>query len=38
MLLYRTLIERAGKDSVVLDAKVDGYVKQQSGEVRALVR
>ena len=36
MLLYRTLIERAGKDSVVLDAKVDGYVKQQSGEVRAV--
>ena len=37
MLLYRTLIERAGKDSVLLDAKVDGYVKQQSGGVRVLV-
>ena len=34
MLLYRTLIERAGKDSVVLDAKVDDYTKQQSGKVR----
>ena len=37
MLLYRTLIERAGKDSVVLDAKVDGYVKQQSDKVRVSV-
>ena len=37
MLLYRTLIERAGKESVVLDAKVDGYVKQQSGKVKVSV-
>ena len=38
MLLYRTLIERAGPDSVVLDAKVDKYVRQSSGEVDVSVK
>ena len=33
MLLYRTLLERAGAGSVVLDARVDGYVKEPTGEV-----
>ncbi len=33
MLLYRTLLERAGTESVVLDARVDGYIKQPSGGV-----
>ena len=37
MLLYRTLVERAGPESVVLDAKVDGYVKHPSGGVRVSV-
>jgi len=33
MLLYRTLIERAGAESVILDARVDKYLKRPSGEV-----
>ena len=33
MLLYRTLLERAGPESVVLDARVDGYSKQATGGV-----
>ena len=37
MLLYRTLLERAGPGSVVLDARVDGYVKQPSGGVSVSV-
>ena len=37
MLLYRTLLERAGPGSVVLDARVDGYVKQTSGGVSVSV-
>jgi len=32
MLLYRTLIERAGAESVMLDARVDKYIKRPSGE------
>ena len=38
MLLYRTLIERAGAESVMLDAKVVKYVKQPAGEVDVSVR
>lgn len=38
MLLYRTLIERAGAESVMLDARVDKYLKQPSGEVHVSVR
>jgi len=38
MLLYRTLIERAGAESVMLDAKVDKYLKQPAGEVDVSVR
>ena len=30
MLLYRTLIERAGVESVMLDARVDKYLKRPS--------
>ncbi|MDG2402176.1 MAG: flavin-dependent oxidoreductase [Amylibacter sp.] len=38
MLLYRTLIERAGAESVMLDAKVVKYLKRPSGEVDVSVR
>jgi 2-polyprenyl-6-methoxyphenol hydroxylase-like FAD-dependent oxidoreductase len=38
MLLYRTLIERAGAESVMLDARVDEYLKRPSGEVDVSVR
>ena len=38
MLLYRTLIERAGAESVMLDAKVAKYLKQPAGEVDVSVR
>ena len=38
MLLYRTLIERAGAESVMLDARVDKYLKQPSGEVDVSVK
>ena len=38
MLLYRTLIERAGAESVMLDARVDKYLKRPSGEVDISVR
>ena len=38
MLLYRTLIERAGVGSVMLDARVDKYLKRPSGEVDVSVR
>ena len=38
MLLYRTLIERAGVESVMLDARVDKYLKRPSGEVDVSVR
>ena len=38
MLLYRTLIERAGTESVMLDAKVVKYLKQPAGEVDVSVR
>ena len=38
MLLYRTLIERAGAESVMLDARVDKYLKQPAGEVDVSVR
>jgi 2-polyprenyl-6-methoxyphenol hydroxylase-like FAD-dependent oxidoreductase len=38
MLLYRTLIERAGAESVMLDARVDKYLKRPSGEVDVSVR
>ena len=38
MLLYRTLIERAGAESVMLDARVDKYFKRPSGEVDVSVR
>ena len=38
MLLYRTLIERAGAESVMLDAKVVKYLKQPAGEVDVSVR
>ena len=34
MLLYRTLLERAGPRSIILDAKVDGYTKQANGKVK----
>ena len=33
MLLYRTLLERAGPRSIILDTKVDGYTKQANGKV-----
>ena len=38
MLLYRTLIERAGAESMMLDARVDKYLKRPSGEVDVSVR
>ena len=38
MLLYRTLIERAGAESVMLDARVDKYLKRPYGEVDVSVR
>ena len=38
MLLYRTLIERAGAESVMLDARVDKYLKRPSVEVDVSVR
>ena len=38
MLLYRTLIERAGAESVMLDARVDKYLKRSSGEVDVSVK
>ena len=38
MLLYRTLIERAGAEAVMLDARVDKYLKRPSGEVDVSVR
>ena len=38
MLLYRTLVERAGQESVILDAKVDSYLKQPSGGVSVSVK
>ena len=38
MLLYRTLIERAGAESVMLDARVDKYLKRPSGEVDVSVK
>lgn len=38
MLLYRTLIERAGTESVMLDARVDKYLKRPSGEVDVSVK
>ena len=38
MLLYRTLIERAGAESVMLDAKVVKYLKQPAGEVDVSVK
>ena len=38
MLLYRTLIERAGAESVMLDARVVKYLKRPSGEVDVSVR
>ena len=38
MLLYRTLIERAGAESVMLDVRVDKYLKRPSGEVDVSVR
>ena len=38
MLLYRTLIERAGAESVMLDARVDNYLNQPSGEVDVSVK
>ena len=38
MLLYRTLIERAGAESVMLDARVEKYLKRPSGEVDVSVR
>ena len=34
MLLYRTLLERAGPRSIILDTKVDGYTKQANGKVK----
>jgi len=38
MLLYRTLIERAGAESVMLNARVDKYLKQPAGEVDVSVK
>ena len=38
MLLYRTLVERAGKDSVVLGARVERYSKPPHGGVGVTVR
>ena len=38
MLLYRTLIERAGAESMMLDARVDKYLKRPSGEVDVSVK
>ena len=38
MLLYRTLIERAGAESVMLDTRVDKYLKQPAGEVDVSVK
>ena len=38
MLLYRTLIERAGAESVMLDVRVDKYIKRPSGEVDVSVK
>jgi 2-polyprenyl-6-methoxyphenol hydroxylase-like FAD-dependent oxidoreductase len=38
MLLYQTLIERAGAESMMLDARVDKYLKRPSGEVDVSVR
>ena len=33
ILLYRTLLQRAGPESLILDARVDGYVKRSGGGV-----
>lgn len=38
MLLYRTLIERAGESSVLLDARVEKYLKRPSGQVDVSVK
>lgn len=38
MLLYRTLIARAGEDAVILGAKVEGYTRRSEGGVSAFVR
>ena len=38
MLLYKTLVKRAGAESVVLDARVDKYISQSSGEVSVSVK
>ena len=38
MLLYRTLVERAGNDSVLLGVKVEGYSKPSNGGVDVNVR
>ncbi|MGJ4941323.1 flavin-dependent oxidoreductase [Bradyrhizobium sp. HKCCYLS1011] len=37
LLLYRTLIERAGRDSVRLGSRVHAYVKNADGTVTALI-
>lgn len=38
MLLYNTLIERAGQDAVMLDARVEDYSKPEVGGVMARLR
>lgn len=38
MLLYNTLIERAGEDAVMLDARVEGYAQTEAGGVVATLR
>ena len=38
MLLYRTLVERAGSDAVLLGTRVTGYTKPASGGVEVVVR
>lgn len=38
MLLYRTLVERAGSDAVLLGTRVTGYTKPASGGVEVIVR
>lgn len=37
MLLYNTLVERAGKDAVILGARVEGYAKSAQGGVGVTV-
>lgn len=38
MLLYRTLLERAGPDAIMLGSKVSGYAPTPAGGVRVTIR